>query len=148
MSEPDRTVEDQSFRSAFGPTYSHGYLPSVPMDMLPTMDPWVVIEEQRTAYVRYRSLNDGRRWEVHGTCAWADPFSDGPCMQGQAGEPIGPPEWGLDCPITPELDCSLCVDEGHLRFVELPSMQELGEDPHAPIQAWTEALNAHLVESR
>lgn len=33
-----------------------------------TVDPDVVIEEQRVGYVRYRRVTDGRRWEVHGTC--------------------------------------------------------------------------------
>jgi hypothetical protein len=32
-----------------------------------TVDPHVVIEEQRSGYVRYRR-DDGRRWEVHGIC--------------------------------------------------------------------------------
>jgi hypothetical protein len=34
---------------------------------LPTADPHVFIEEKRLGYVRYRS-DDGRRWEVTGTC--------------------------------------------------------------------------------
>ena len=33
-----------------------------------TADPFVVIEEQRTGYVRYRNIETGRRWEVHGVC--------------------------------------------------------------------------------
>lgn len=33
-----------------------------------TVDPFVVIEEQRLGYVRYRALDTGRRWEVHGKC--------------------------------------------------------------------------------
>lgn len=88
--------------------------------MIKTVDPWVAIEEQRLGYVRYRGLDDGRRWEVHGTCAWTDPNAHGPCQEGAATPPIGPPEGRLDCPVTPELDCSLCVGEGHLTFVELP----------------------------
>lgn len=37
------------------------------MDLQPTADPTVYIEEQRPGYVRY--VNDeGRRWEVVGTC--------------------------------------------------------------------------------
>lgn len=35
--------------------------------MEPTCDPDIVIEERRPGYVRYRR-DDGRRWEVHGTC--------------------------------------------------------------------------------
>lgn len=32
-----------------------------------TSDPYVVIEEKRPGYVRYRR-DDGLRWEVHGVC--------------------------------------------------------------------------------
>lgn len=85
---------------------------------LPTCDPGVLIEEQRPGYVRYRQVG-GRRWEVHGTCAWTDPTRMGPCSEGAVEPPYGPPEGRLDVPITPELDCSLCVDGGHLRFEEI-----------------------------
>jgi hypothetical protein len=34
----------------------------------PTSDPFIVIEEQREGYVRYRSLISGERWVVRGTC--------------------------------------------------------------------------------
>ncbi len=33
-----------------------------------TVDPFTVIEETRDGYTRYRSLQSGRRWEVHGKC--------------------------------------------------------------------------------
>jgi hypothetical protein len=36
-------------------------------DLTLTADPHIRIEEQREGYVRYQS-DDGRRWEVHGTC--------------------------------------------------------------------------------
>jgi hypothetical protein len=36
-------------------------------DLTPTADPTVRIEHQEPGYVRYRA-NDGRRWEVRGTC--------------------------------------------------------------------------------
>lgn len=65
-----------------------------------TCDPYVVIEERREAYVRYRST-DGRRWEVHGVC-------DGnrACMVGAVidGVPIETIEQAQALP-TPELDC-------------------------------------------
>lgn len=35
--------------------------------MTPTADPHVVIEELRAGYVRYRN-DEGRRWEITGTC--------------------------------------------------------------------------------
>lgn len=97
-----------------------GWLPSVPPGTRATIDPWVVIEEQRPGYVRYRALDDGRRWAVLGTCAWTDAATDGPCQEGQASLPIGPPDGRLDCPVTPQLDCSLCIGEGHLAFEKLP----------------------------
>lgn len=37
------------------------------MNFEPTADPYVLIEERREGYVRYRHA-DGRRWEVHGVC--------------------------------------------------------------------------------
>jgi hypothetical protein len=33
-----------------------------------TADPFVVIEDQQSGYVRYRNIKTGRRWEVWGTC--------------------------------------------------------------------------------
>jgi hypothetical protein len=98
--------------------------------MVPTKDPGVFIEERRSGYVRYRAVlpnRDGiyRRWEVLGTCAWSDPTRHGPCEEGAAEPPSGPPESRLDVPVTPELDCALCVDGSHLRFVEL--------EPWAPV---------------
>jgi len=57
-----------------------------------TCDPMCVIEEQREGYVRYRSLENGRRWEVIGICD-----QRGDCWKGAVGQK---PE--LDCPVTPE----------------------------------------------
>lgn len=36
--------------------------------MMRTADPYILIEERREGYVRYRSTLDGSRWEVEGTC--------------------------------------------------------------------------------
>ena len=57
----------------------------------PTSDPFVVIEEKREGYVRYRN-GDGRRWEVHGVCVGL-----GNCWQGALN-----PKPELDSPVTPE----------------------------------------------
>jgi hypothetical protein len=117
-----------------------GFLPIVPPGTLSTIDPWVVMEAQRPGYVRYRGLDDGRRWEVHGTCAWTDAETDGPCQEGQRSLPIGPPDGRLDCPVTPELDCSLCVGEGHLTFTELAR----SADPRQA-DGWVAAENERLA---
>lgn len=122
-----------------------GWLPPVPEGMTPTADPWVVIEEQRPRYVRYRALDDGQRWETLGLCAWTDPTTHGPCQEGSVDPPIGPPQGRLDVPIMPTSDCSLCIGQGHLTFNILPSMQELGEDPELPKRLFIEAENARLA---
>lgn len=117
------------------------YEPYVPPGTIATMDPWVVIEEQRDRYVRYLQLTTGERWEVYGRCAWTDSDRDGPCMEGQAGSPIGPPEGRLDCPVGPGLDCSLCVDGGHIWFSVLP----LSDEPSKYQHEWNEAENLRLA---
>jgi hypothetical protein len=38
------------------------------MPIVPTTDPFVVIEEQGDDWVRYHNTVNGRRWEVHGVC--------------------------------------------------------------------------------
>lgn len=82
-----------------------------------TCDRYILIEEQRDGYVRYRNVITGRRWEVLGTCAYrGDGY--GPCTN----EPIGPPEGRLDIPVSPELICELCVDSGILTFAELEAV--------------------------
>ena len=75
----------------------------------PTVDPHVQIEEQRDGYVRYTS-DDGRRWEVLGTCDHR-----GDCLIGAVidGEVVETPErarelavayTGLDVPVTPKFE--------------------------------------------
>ncbi len=86
---------------------------------IPTIDPDVMIEEQRPGYVRYRNVVEGRRWEVFGTCQWVDPLRWGPCGEGAVDKPGGAPSTRPDIPSTPDLRCSLCVDGGHLTFREL-----------------------------
>ena len=70
--------------------------------MTPTADPGVVIEEQRAGYVRYRA-DDGRRWEVRGTCDYR-----GDCLVGAVDPLLGPRGSRLDVPVTP--DFSGCCD--------------------------------------
>lgn len=61
----------------------------------------------------------------------------GPCMEGTAedgwrntpgmehirGPLVGPPEGRLDIPVTPEAQCSLCVNRGVFNFEELPPIE-------------------------
>lgn len=65
---------------------------------MPTCDPDVVIEDEREAFIQYRSLSTGRRWSVTGVCDYR-----GDCMIG-AAEPWPPMrrEDRLDIPVTPE----------------------------------------------
>jgi hypothetical protein len=86
-------------------------------DLVLTADPAVLIEEQHPGYVRYRR-SDGRRWEVFGACVF-DGSGHGPCMEGAIDPDIGDPRFRLDVPVTPELQCSLCVAGRHLTFREL-----------------------------
>jgi len=92
---------------------------SVPAAFLFTSDPYIMIEEQRKGYVRYQNITTGRRWEVFGTCAWDDPLTWGPCGEGSVDPPIGSPENRLDNPVTPEMKCSLCIDQKFLYCHEL-----------------------------
>jgi hypothetical protein len=62
----------------------------------PTADPHTWIEEERPNYVRYRS-DDGRRWEIRGTCDYR-----GDCLIGAVDPLLGPRETRLDVPVTPE----------------------------------------------
>lgn len=88
--------------------------------MEPTSDPGILIEERREGYVRYRNVESGRRWEVHGECVGL-----GHCIVGAVvdGEEVRTLErarelWAqgfpLDSPVTPEF--SGCCE---FRFVEL-----------------------------
>lgn len=85
--------------------------------MKPTLDPYVVIEEQRDGYVRYRNTETGKRWEVHGVC---DHRRD--CMVGAVVDDVlietveqarALPTPDLDCPVAPGFSgcCPLRVVE-------------------------------------
>jgi hypothetical protein len=78
-----------------------------------TVDPHVVIEQQRTGYVRYRRA-DGKRWEVHGVCP-----QRGTCMDGAVPGDVGwlPSDERPDVPIAPGIECDPC--SRLLTFVEL-----------------------------
>lgn len=75
----------------------------------PTLDPFVVIEEQRVGYTRYRRA-DGLRWEIVGVC---DHRRD--CMVGAVVDDVlvesveqarALPTPELDCPVGPGFrDC-------------------------------------------
>lgn len=77
------------------------------MELTPTCDPTVWIEEQRVGYIRYRN-SEGRRWEVHGICD-----KRGDCLVGavinseqvqtiERAKELAIEYTGLDCPVTPE----------------------------------------------
>jgi hypothetical protein len=89
-----------------------------------TQDPFVVIEERRKGYIRYRNTETGRSWEVYGECVGL-----GHCIVGSVlpdGEVVetlkqAKKVWSdranrflLDSPITPEFK-GCCP----FRFVEL-----------------------------
>lgn len=63
--------------------------------MIPTVDPFVFIEEERVGYVRYRA-DDGRRWEVLGVCDYR-----GDCLVGAVDPLLGPRGTRLDVPVGP-----------------------------------------------
>jgi predicted methyltransferase len=84
-----------------------------------TADPYVVIEERRDSYVRYRRT-DGRRWEVLGDCTGLGYCMVGAVVNGREIATLGeavmlitesPLE--LDVPITPEFTgcCSFIFNE-------------------------------------
>lgn len=74
---------------------------------IPTVDPFVVIEEQRDGYVRYRNLN-GCVWEVIGTCDKRGDCLIGAVINGKVVETIEEARalakdyTGPDCPVTPK----------------------------------------------
>lgn len=77
------------------------------MSLIPTCDPGVWIEEQSAGYARYRR-DDGRRWEVHGTCdkrgtcligAWIDGAE---VTTAEHAAALAAGYTGPDCPVTPE----------------------------------------------
>lgn len=65
------------------------------VELTPTADPFVFIEEERVAYARYRST-DGRRWEVLGECDYR-----GDCLIGAVDPLLGPRGTRLDVPVGP-----------------------------------------------
>jgi hypothetical protein len=76
----------------------------------PTQDPHVLIEEQRTGYVRYRR-DDGYRWEAYGECIGLAHCIVGAVIDGvevqtlkEATEIWGTRDFGADCPILPGFD--------------------------------------------
>lgn len=82
-----------------------------------TLDPHVVIEEQRHGHMRYRS-DDGRRWEVLGVCDHNRACMVGAVVDGVLVETVEQaralPRPELDCPVGPGF--SGCCD---LRIVAL-----------------------------
>lgn len=82
-----------------------------------TLDPHVVIEEQRQGYVRYR-CDDGRRWSVYGICDHNRACMVGAIVDGVMVETVAQaqelPTPALDCPVAPGFNG--CCD---LRIVEL-----------------------------
>lgn len=72
--------------------------------MIPTIDPHILIEEQRVSYIRYRHL-DGRRWEVHGACDDNRACMVGAIVDGVLIETVEQarslPAPELDCPVGP-----------------------------------------------
>lgn len=98
------------------------------MPDIPTADPNIVIEEQRPGYVRYRN-DEGRRWEVHGTCD-----RRGDCLIGAVidGETVRSKrhlagmvkrkgkeriDSEMDVPVTPEFNT--CCGADRFTYVEL-----------------------------
>ncbi len=79
-----------------------------------TLDPHILIEEQRTGYVRYRG-DDGRRWEVHGVCDGNRACMVGAVVGGMLVETIEQAQAlsapVLDCPVGPGFEgcCDLQV---------------------------------------
>lgn len=77
------------------------------MDLQPTSDPFVWIEEQGVGWVRYRN-GAGRRWEVHGTCDRRGDCLVGAVIEGESvttidrARELAAAYTGLDCPVTPE----------------------------------------------
>lgn len=69
-----------------------------------TCDPYIVIEEQREGYVRYRRT-DGQRWEVNGVCDHNRACMVGAVVDGVLVETIvqarALPTPELDCPVGP-----------------------------------------------
>lgn len=73
--------------------------------MVETLDPLVVIEEQRAGYVRYRNTKTGARWEVSGVCDGNRACMVGAVVDGvlieTAEQARALPTPDLDCPVAP-----------------------------------------------
>lgn len=89
--------------------------------MIPTSDPYILAEEIRDGYARYRKLDPDtgqviRRWEQHGICP-----CNGTCMDGvhPADQAWNPKDQRLDVPNLPEVQCDPCTTVPLLTFVEL-----------------------------
>ena len=99
--------------------------------MLPTADPTVFIEEQRSGYVRYRQA-DGRRWVVRGTCDRRGDCLLGAVIEGEVVEDhehlaelrerLGRDriDSELDVPVTPEF--KTCCGSDLFTYEELEPM--------------------------
>jgi len=70
-----------------------------------TLDPYVVIEERRQRYIRYRNLETGSRWEVRGECDGRRDCMVGAMVDGVLIETVEQaralPIPDLDCPVGP-----------------------------------------------
>lgn len=103
--------------------------------IIKTSDPTIVIEEQRSGYVRYRSLETGRRWEVHGYCDRRGDCLVGAVIKGfgliedhtdieRAKKKLGKQriDSEFDVPVTPEFDT--CCGADRFTYVELEPANE------------------------
>ena len=103
------------------------------MDLQPTVDPNIFIEDQRVGYIRYRQLDPTtkrvtRSWEVYGTCDKRGDCLIGAVIDGvevrnhkhlaeiEASKP-GRVDSELDVPVTPEF--SSCCGAKLFNYVEL-----------------------------
>lgn len=97
-----------------------------------TSDPYVVIEEQRQGYVRYRDTITGRRWEVHGVCDRRGDCLVGAVIEGfgeikskadieKAKKVLGREriDSEIDVPVTPEFDTCCGSEDGPFTINEL-----------------------------
>jgi hypothetical protein len=100
--------------------------------LVPTVDPFVYIEEQREGYVRYRQVIDRkivRRWEVHGTCDYRGDCLIGSVIDGvsirdhahlaavAAAKAPHRVDTDFDVPVTPEF--GTCCGLDLFAYVEL-----------------------------
>lgn len=86
---------------------------------VPTIDPYIFIEEEYIGYVRYRNITTGRRWEVYGQCDYR-----GDCLIGAVNPILGKRETRLDVPVSPEFN--ICCGKDIFTYKELPKVGEIG----------------------